>query len=128
MKKRPLGVKILGWWLALLCAATSFGVVLITFGAKELLGSDWKKAVGAGVAGSFFSLVMSVGLLGLKSWARLVMLFLASLSVFTVGVGLFVSKHSSKSVAGMLSQLLIDAVIIWYFLRPSVKAQFQKQP
>ncbi len=88
-----------------------------------LLGSSSKDRVLVG-ATSTIQLAAGIGLLGLMGWAY-------SLTFLMIGFSIFWAIFSFiflKTIAGgfMLASLGWHTFMIWYFLRPGVKAQFVK--
>jgi len=74
-------------------------------------------------------LIAGIGVRGLRYWARLLCLFIAGifgptelLSVIALPMPGFTGR-----VVLSLALLAWYGLILWYFLRPSVKAQFQKR-
>ncbi len=83
------------------------------------------------------AVVAGIGLLLLATWGRTVAIYQASLSfcyhIISGPVGLsYIDVHVSGAVAfiGLLIAFVFpltwNGIVIWYFLRPGVKAQFQK--
>ncbi len=81
------------------------------------------------VAGIF--VVLAVGLLLLREWARLVTVLLAAIPIaqFVIGfvlVALIKPKRLSAGLnANLRVGLLFDVVILWYLLRNDVKKEFR---
>lgn len=89
-------------------------------------------ALGAGV-GIFFMIwgavdvLVGVGLLKLKSWARMVAIVFAGIGACFQLFGL-VSSLAHFNIGSFVFTLIIlgiQALIIWYLLKPEVKAAFQ---
>ena len=66
-------------------------------------------------------LISGVGLLVVVDWARWLVLIGAGLHALASLVGLVTFNNFG------MSSFIIDGMVIWYFLRPGVKAQFAKQ-
>jgi hypothetical protein len=78
-------------------------------------------------------LVAGIGVLMLKHWARRLTVFLAGysasygvFSLFKSGV-IFPQPYRSSGIGVLVVALIWNALILWYFLRPGVKAQFQRR-
>ncbi len=89
-------------------------------------------ALGAGV-GIFFLILgavdalVGVGLLKLKSWARMVAIVFAAIGACFQVFGLLgsLAHFNIGSFVFTLIILGVQALIIWYLLKPEVKAAFQ---
>jgi hypothetical protein len=96
-------------------------------GAAGILG-----ALGAAV-GVFFFVIAAIdgivgwGLLKLKEWARIVMIVLSGIGAAFQALGVLRSLANLKpgSVVTSVIVIAIDAFIIFYLLKPEVKAAFQ---
>lgn len=134
---RPTGVTVLavlhflGAGFAVLCG---FGFL---FGGSilALLGMSFPAAiagfwlvVGAAsfFAGAVLAVLVGVGLLRLRSWARLVSIVLAGLGLLFAVLGVF-SALLHFSVFLTIRELLVGALYLWiimYLLKPNVKQAF----
>ena len=139
MKTRPLGVTIFAVLYIASGAVYSLRLVVLLLGAiRGNLGG------GLVIPASFFTLFMGfsvctgVGLLRLRHWARRLVLLGAWMGVVAIGclfysILLLQSMVDVKLSLVIVSYLMLLGVIswvgltFWYFLRPSVKAQFKKQ-
>jgi hypothetical protein len=89
-------------------------------------------ALGAGV-GIFFlicgvlDVLIGIGLLKLKNWARIVAIVFAAIGACFQIFGLLGSLAHFNPVSFVISLIIlgIQALIIWYLLKPEVKAAFQ---
>jgi hypothetical protein len=89
-------------------------------------------ALGAGV-GIFFliwgavDVIVGVGLLKLKSWARMVAIVFAGIGACFQAFGLLSSLAHFNIVSFVFTLIIlgIQGLIIWYLLKPEVKAAFQ---
>ncbi|HKV92600.1 MAG TPA: hypothetical protein VJW20_08645 [Candidatus Angelobacter sp.] len=89
-------------------------------------------ALGAGV-GIFFliwgvlEVLIGIGLLKLKNWARIVAIVFAAIGACFQVFGLLGSLAHFNPVSFIVSLIIlgIQALIIWYLLKPEVKAAFQ---
>ena len=136
MKKRPLGVKIFGVYFIIL---SLFDLVAwVTFGSKILL-SIAKDGTYAFMAGPMLfatlvgalsgalGLICGIGVLRLKNWARLLSVILMSVILFAItALGILVGRPLGWRSAHLWLALGLQGMMILYFLRPGVKAQFVK--
>jgi hypothetical protein len=89
-------------------------------------------ALGAGL-GIFFlvwaaiEVLVGIGLLKLKNWARIVAIVFAAIGACFQVFGLLGSLAHFNPVSFVVSLIIlgIQALIIWYLLKPEVKAAFQ---
>jgi len=80
----------------------------------------------AGCAG----IIIGIGILKGKRWAWKITIIQTLLNVF-VGVIYFAlpnTSDQSSNIIGALLEIIIGAVIIYYFYRPHVRAYFNKIP
>ncbi|HET9365277.1 MAG TPA: hypothetical protein VFP71_09750 [Candidatus Angelobacter sp.] len=88
--------------------------------------------LGAGV-GIFFLVcgvldaLIGIGLLKLKNWARIVAIVFAAIGACFQIFGLLTSLAHFNPVSFVISLIVlgVQALIIWYLLKPEVKAAFQ---
>ena len=142
---RPTGVTVIAVLCFLgtaLCAL--FGLLTIVGGGFVATLINQQGAQGsAGVAGIMAGLgaalgvfmliiaavngVIGFGLWKLKEWARIVTIILCGISALFQVLGLLGSMAHFNPIAFAWSGfwLGIDALIIWYLLKPEVKAAFQ---
>jgi uncharacterized membrane protein (DUF2068 family) len=144
---RPVGVTILAilnFIGAGLCVLLGLGMMLgggfiATMLSQQGQGSAGAAGVlaGLGAAAGVFIIIMGgvsallgFGLWKLKGWARIVSIVLAGISGAFQLLGLLgsLAHFSLFAVVWSLFWLAIDALIIWYLLKPEVKAAFQQQP
>jgi hypothetical protein len=130
-QQRPLGITILGILAIIGGVLGFFGSLAIIFAGSVVATAG--AATGTATSGAFYSLLgilflvfsigdiaVGIGFLTLKQWA------------WTLGVGLqvvgividilFITQGSS--VGSEVINILLSAVIIYYLLRPEVKAAF----
>ena len=74
-------------------------------------------------ATSAVRLIAGVGLMALQSWACWLVLIIAAISVLWLVWTLFIG---SINWVILFFGLFWNGFMLWYFLRPGVKAQFQK--
>ena len=118
--KRPLGVKAFGVLLIGMSLISLWQIlvdpkVFNVFNSGPMLDAPiaLRRSVPLAIGGfSLFLVVVGVGLLFMKAWARLGMLWMAG---FMTLEGLMFM---------ILPFLASSALVFWYFLRPGVKAQF----
>ena len=83
------------------------------------------KQSGFMLAISVASIISGIGLLMLLGWARWLTIVLAGISVAQLLVGFMGSPHWTAATLLMaVLSLAWNGLIVWFFLRPSVKAQF----
>ena len=78
--------------------------------------------VGLGLVGG----ASSIGLVKRKNWARLLTLGLAVFYVGWLGLRMIANLREGRSIRAYGPYIPFLLSVLWYFLRPSVKAQFQK--
>ncbi|MBI4004286.1 MAG: hypothetical protein HY353_04620 [Candidatus Omnitrophica bacterium] len=131
MKKSSFGIKL-------------FGGVSIYFGCPSLVaffgGIAWHMSSSRSMTTSdaivlfknlvgVLGLISGVGVLSLQNWARLLILVAAGMSVLLTPIMVWViypTLFGESPVTLGLTTLVWNGFMIWYFLRPGVKAQFQK--
>ncbi len=132
---RPTGITVLGWFqIAGGISAVILGTALVR---KPSAAADWglPPAFGAlGAAGGaimifygIFNLAVGWGLLKLFNWARIIMLAIMGLGLAGSAAGILLGgvTHEPVGMAGLrLIAFAIDALIVWYLLRPESKRAF----
>jgi len=123
-KKRSIGVTIFGY-LTLICAVwwiSNIIRIIVTQGEVESYESMPFYLIGA-----IINIALSVGILKLKNWARLIFLWL-----FGIGsIGMFLGglwMGGDNLLLVILSSsifLLPGALFIYFFTRPKVREQFK---
>jgi uncharacterized membrane protein (DUF2068 family) len=92
---------------------------------------------GLGAAAGVFIIIMGgvaalmgFGLWKLKEWARIVSIVLAGIGAALQLLGLLgtLAHFNVLAVIWGIFWLAIDALIIWYLIKPEVKAAFQQRP
>ena len=148
MKKRSVGVTvfavlfIVGAVLALLSlvttpkaiemALTTPGLAPETKTQMEATLHLFRSRIGLIALQAIGGLAAGVGLFMLLGWARWLTIILAGLSVIQVGISLVTQRGlptgpgAGMALAALVFSLAWSGLIIWFFLRPSVKAQFVK--
>ncbi len=144
------GIAFLGWVVAIWGAlGVLYGIFYLDLTLRVLHDMSEFRWTSASFWGQWIMLVLSVGrlivglwVMSLKSWARVLLVWLASLQlglnalrvslIFGVGpvplmrvlfpLGFSGSVLKVPSFVG----LIFNAVLLWFFTRPSVKAQFQR--
>ena len=85
-------------------------------------------AVGVGIiiVGGVYALV-GMGLWKLKEWARITSIVLLGIGIALQALGLLgsLSHFNLFSVVWSLFWIAVDAFVIWYLLKPEVKAAFK---
>jgi hypothetical protein len=124
VKKRPVGVVIVGIVLMVLGVLGIVGVPFVWLFAGESQPRHWV----LGATGSILlSLISGIGILMLKNWARLLLLFWTGASLAMSAVQLVIGGPQFLHPAVTLVWYGFMLWYFWYFLRPSVKAQFQRR-
>ncbi len=127
-RSRPLGITIMAIVVAIF-GALGLLAGLALFGLSGLLGAVGGASVaGQGMMSSLLALVTAVlalafayGAWTLKPWAWPLGLAFAAFAVVSGVIGLATGDTDATSV---VIGLAIAAVVVWYLLRPSVKAAF----
>jgi hypothetical protein len=143
---RPVGVTILAILNLIGAAFCIIGGLLMIAGGGFLatMVSQQNQAGSAGAAGFFaglgafmgifiiiiggVGLLVGIGLLKLKEWARIISIVFAGLGAGLQLLGLVgsLSHFNIGAVIWTLFWLAIDVLIIWYLVKPEVKAAFQR--
>lgn len=132
---RPTGITVLGWFqIAGGVSAVVLGVAILRNPGAT---ADWglPPAFGAlGAAGGammifygIFNLAVGWGLLKRLNWARIIMLAIMGLGLAGSALGILLGgvDHEPVGIAGLrLLAFAIDALIVWYLLRPEIKGAF----
>jgi hypothetical protein len=144
---RPVGVTILAilnFIGAAFCLLGGIGMILgggfiATMLSQQGQGSAGAAGVLAGLgaaAGVFIIIIGGVsalvgfGLWKLKGWARIVSIVLFAISGAFQLLGILASLAHFNAFALIWGAfwVAVDAFVIWYLLKPEVKAAFQQQP
>jgi len=144
---RPVGVTILAilnFIGAAFCLLGGIGMILgggviATMLSQQGQGSAGAAGILAGLgaaAGVFIIIIGGVsalvgfGLWNLKGWARIVsiVLFVISAAMQLLGLLGTLAHFNLFAVVWSLFWVAVDAFVIWYLLKPEVKAAFQQQP
>lgn len=143
---RPVGVTILAilnFIGAAFCLLGGIGMILGGGFIASMLSQGQSSAGAAGIlaglgaaAGVFIIIVGGIsalvgfGLWKLKEWARVVSIVLYGISAALQLLGLLGSLAHFNAFAMIWSVfwIAVDAFIIWYLLKPEVKAAFQQRP
>jgi len=144
-RKRSVGVTVFGILfiifnivgLASLLAAPSMLQSIVDAGGAtpelvaqaEATRERLESGLGAAVTLGVFGFGAGVGLLLLQRWARALTLALAVISMVWTLVNVFSAGPLPQGqewivVLGLLPTFAWNILVIWYFLRPNVKAQF----
>jgi len=144
---RPTGVTILAilnFIGAAFCLLGGIGMILGGgFIATMLSQQGQGKAGAAGILAGLgaaagvviiicggISALIGFGLWKLKGWARIVSIVLYGISAALQLLGLLgsLAHFNAFAVIWSVFWVAVDAFIIWYLLKPEVKAAFQQQP
>jgi hypothetical protein len=127
MSGRPVGITIVAIVLAVsgvfqvLVGTQGLGITSFGLGAAANAAgvSGW-----ASVLGGVLSIIVAGGMFTLAGWAW--MLAVAVLGIRVVVDVIAIVTHGASSTLGIaaITNLVISGVILWYFLRPNVKAAF----
>lgn len=132
MKQRPFGVKLFGIWFVVfgsLGAIGATGYALVASGVDHFYGVERtvlrNLQISRSIVVSLLWLACGVGLFMMKRWARRLAFIAAILSSANV----ILTKSSDGTLSWPESVVVLgwSGLVIWYFLRPGVKAQFQKR-
>jgi hypothetical protein len=127
MGSRPLGVTI----IAIVLAVT--GVFQVLVGTEGLgitsfgLGAAADAAGvsgGASVISGVLSIIVAGGLFTLASWAWLLTVIVLFIRIGTDVAAVISQGVGSTIGAAAIGNLVVSAIILWYFFRPNVKAAF----
>jgi hypothetical protein len=142
---RPVGVTIIAilWFLgAIFCVLGGIGMMVGGGFLATLINQQGGQGSGAGagvMAGlgaavgvvilifGVLYVVLGWGMLKLKNWARIITIVLAVLAALGALVGLFgaLVHFGVFLLIVVLVRLAISGLIIWYLLKPEVKAAFE---
>ena len=144
---RPVGVTILAilnFIMAAFCLLGGIGMILgggfiATMLSQQGQGSAGAAGILAGLgaaAGVFIIIIGGVcallgfGLWKLKGWARIVSIVLFAINgVFQLlGILGTLAHFNLFALIWGAFWIAVDAIVIWYLLKPEVKAAFQQQP
>jgi hypothetical protein len=137
MKQRPGGITILAiiyillavlsilWALLIMGVGGMAGFTGMLFGAEGMAsaGGNWFWGAMLAFGLAILQLVVAFGLLGLKRWAWLLALVAVGLTFVQGIIGLF-GGGLGAFLCGAIG-LVIPAGILFYLLRPHVRAAFQ---
>lgn len=127
MGTRPLGITIIAVVLAVsgvfqilvgteALGITSFGIS----GAAAAAGvSGW-----ASVISGVLTIVAAGGLFTLARWAWLLAVVVLGIRIVADLIAIFTQGAGSTIGVSAIVNIVISAVILWYFFRPNVKAAF----
>lgn len=143
---RPVGVTILAILIFIVAAFSLLGGIGVILGGgfiASMLSQGQGTAGGAGIlaglgaaAGVFIIIVGGVsalvgfGLWKLKGWARIVTIILCGISAAfqLLGILLTLTHFNLFALIWGVFWVAVDAFVIWYLLKPEVKAAFQPGP
>ena len=122
--RRPIGVTI----LAILMFVDAVVTVLLPGGIHYrgigTIRGPWVLAL------SGFFVAIGVGLLRQFQWARLATIMVAILAVGLLGVAMLNGLLQLRLIFifGYLIRLPVDALIVWYLLKPEIRSSFARPP
>lgn len=127
MGGRPLGIMIIAIILAF------SGVFQVLVGTEALGITDFglasvADAAGisgwASVIGGVLSIIVAGGLFTLAGWAWTLAVVVLGIRVIVDVIAIVTHGPSSALGGAAIANIVISGVILWYFLRPGVKAAF----
>ena len=129
MGSRPIGITIIAIVLAVsgvfqvlvgleALGITDFGLAEVTE-AAELSG--W-----AAIIGGALSILVAGGLFTLAGWAWILAVVVLVIRILVDITTLIVQGFTSTLGMAVIVNLVISAVILWYFFRPNVRAAFRQ--
>jgi hypothetical protein len=132
---RPTPITILGAFQVVGGACTLFlGIGVLrnpgaatTWGLPPMFSALGTAAGALLIASGILNLAVGWGLLKLLNWARIVMLAITGLSLVGSAMGILLGGVMQEAVAMDVLRLgvfALDALIIWYLLRPESKQAF----
>jgi hypothetical protein len=139
--QKPTGVILIAALYILGAAFAILGGVAAFFigGAFMMRAASLGMTVGRGVAGGLgafigivlivfgaLALIIAIGLIGLKNWARVVAMVLAAIGVVFGLLSLFplLMHFAMIGIFFVLVRVMINALILWYLNQPTVKQAF----
>lgn len=142
---RPTGVTILAILNFIGAALCLLGGIAMILGGGFLatMLSQGQGAGGAGILAGLgaaagvviiicggISALIGFGLWKLKGWARIVSIVLYGISAVLQLLGLLgsLAHFNAFAVIWSVFWIAVDAFVIWYLLKPEVKAAFQPRP
>jgi hypothetical protein len=144
---RPVGVTILAILNFIWAACCVLGGIAMILGGgfiATMLSQQGQGSAGAagilaglGAAAGIFIIIMGgvsalvgFGLWKLKGWARIVSIILFAMSAAVQLLGILGTLAHFNVIALIWGAfwLAVDAFVIWYLLKPEVKAAFQPRP
>jgi hypothetical protein len=127
MGNRPIGVTI----IAIVLAVSGVFQVLVGLEALEITNfglAEVTDAAGVGgwaaIIGGVASIVVAGGLFTLSGWAWLLAIVVLGIRVVVDLITIVTQGLTTTLGYGALVNLVITAVILWYFFRPTVRAAF----
>ena len=141
-RARPIGVTLLAS-LCLLYAVVLLGLAVVAFKHPEVLERlqlvnsakspshrklDAGYFIGLAPLSAGLAMIIGIGLMFQRSWARWAILILVGLSLarqvsLLAGIGIVAGKNFTLTPAFAIS-IFIDAAVVYYLTRPAIKACF----
>ncbi|MBI3324053.1 MAG: hypothetical protein HYZ92_02120 [Candidatus Omnitrophica bacterium] len=131
MKKRPLGLTVFGViFLFVNALALSADAYLIIANPKpvdfRIIGSRPATMNTVNVILHLLGLATGLGVLKLRRWAYRTGVFLTAFYLLWGVIERWGVELTTAELVGMNSRYAVAMLSLWYFLRPAVKAQFQR--
>ena len=136
-----IGVRLIAWWLLITCGLGVFcGAALLMIGTSVLpyLPQAQQSALMSLqtpaarfqllflAAVSVLGVIIGTGLLYLKTWARALLFLFGAMQIALRIWPFIMGQVTPANGAVIVFFLLFNVFILWFFLRPSVRAQFEK--
>jgi lysylphosphatidylglycerol synthetase-like protein (DUF2156 family) len=126
---RPLGITIIAIVLAISGVLNIIlglvGMDILPLDVGELAsGSDLSG--GAAVVSGILTLIVSYGMWVTAGWAWLLTVAVMIVRIVVDVWAIVTHGIGSPLGASAVGQLIVSAIIIWYFFRPNVRAAFEK--
>ena len=125
------GIKMYGTYALVIGSLNLAGNLALAVFLSQRAASPLKSIIGAGL--SVLLIGAGIGVFMLKSWGRVLGLVMAVCALFMTMASLHampkaapVPQHVGFVVGYILSPLVLNVGLLWFFTRPTVVAQFRK--
>ncbi len=127
MSERPIGITI----IAIVLAVTGVFQILVGTEALEITSFGLASATDAAgisgwasIIGGALSIIVAGGLFTLAGWAWMLAVVVLGIRIVVDAIAAVTQGFDSTIGIAAITNLVISAVILWYFMRPNVKAAF----